>query len=271
MSPPYLPQELLNIVTDFLQGDISTLCSCSLVSHSWTNPAHRILFRHFRYTRCRHSELAQFEDLLTFFGSSPTICEHVKVLKLDGRPYNEHPKMNVSLIEGLFATLPSLRELHLQELNFVSSEQTVASGVHTSKKALQVLSMESIHLTGEVPLSSLIQLFQSISSVDDLHINYVRPEGEIRDTLSCLDHLTHLQTRSIAMYNHTSVTLLFANTFREFPLGTIQSLELEAPSPFGVDLVSGISDMLKVIGPGLQDVTFVFEAAVFGTPNTTLS
>ncbi len=73
MNPPYLPQELLDVVIESLQGDTPMLCFCSLVTRSRTNPAHRILFHHFQHVRqyATKREVAQYHKLLEFFKFTP--------------------------------------------------------------------------------------------------------------------------------------------------------------------------------------------------------
>ncbi len=164
MNLPYLPQELLDIITEPLRGDISALCSCPLISNSWTNPAHHLLFRHFQYARWR-----EVWKLLEFFWSSPRICGHIQVLTPHGKPYHDDVKLDGTLLEGLFAALPSLRELQLQCLDITSHDKGVTSESHTSKKALQVLSIKDVNLHGEAleeQLLSLVQLLRPISSVN---------------------------------------------------------------------------------------------------------
>lgn len=270
MDSRYLPQELVYIIVECLRDDKSTLRSCSLVSHSWTNPAHRLLFHHLQCIK--RNKLTRLRDLLDFLGSSQTTSKYTEVLTVDGDAFSGEVCLNGAVLASLLAPLPSLQELHLQAFRITSYEDRFdALDIPASIKALKVLSIVELELSGEGQLHSLNQLLRPISSLDSFRIQGIWSErdgedtaDEIQEFLSNLDLPTRFRVRSLLMRNYTPASSLFIKTFTELPPGTIRSLELDCPTQYFEDMLPEIIGMLKVVGPGLQDLTIHYEDSTFG-------
>ncbi len=260
MHPWCLPQELIDIVVQFLHDDGPTLCACSLVCRSWKNPAHRLLFRYLRCIVGARDGLARCEELPNFLKSSPTICKYVQVLIIDGAFFRPHVKLDSALLAHMLSALPSLKEFRLLFMTVTPHRQD-ESKVATSERALEVLSIKHIVLTGESPFSFLLQLLRPISSVESLHIEDILRKHEDEaadgtlDVLSRSDLPTHLKVRSVTLKSLRLPSLFFIKTFMEFPPGTIQSLDLELPRFHDRFPMLELNALLGVIGPGLQDLT----------------
>ena len=157
------------------------------------------------------------------------------MLSLDSVWSIEGPGLNGEILGRLLIPLPSIKELHLQCMRIAPKNGDNYSQILTNRKALDVLSIKNVELVGESPLSSLIHLFQSISSVDSLHIDDVRLKDgykNLHDTiamLSSLDLPTHIQPKSLTMSRLNIANFLFLRTFRELAPGTIQSLRIDVP------------------------------------------
>lgn len=262
MNPQHLSRKLFNVIIEYLQGDNPTLCSCSLVSRSWTSSAHRLRFRHLQCTLRPGS--TQYKGLFSFLQASPMICKYVQVLTLRGEWANIDTEIDGALLSGTLAVLPSLKELHMAR-TAITPQQPDTPKVATGDRTLEVLSMRHVKILGESPLSSLHQLLLPFSSVETLRIDGVFPDitfgdklksvDSTLDVLASLSPLIHHRVKSVTLTSPTVLGLFFVETFTEFSHGTIQFLHLELPPPHSDVLASELNRMLKAIGPGLRELS----------------
>ncbi|KAJ6546936.1 hypothetical protein B0H19DRAFT_1163113 [Mycena capillaripes] len=109
--PPVLPQELVDIVTDYIQDDPLTLRTCSYVSPSFRRSSQRHVFSRIRFLPPRSAKrptlCKTFYDILV---SSPRLASHVKDLEvLEGDDCTETSPPWVASDESLGLVLPLLQ------------------------------------------------------------------------------------------------------------------------------------------------------------------
>ncbi|GJE87456.1 hypothetical protein PsYK624_035390 [Phanerochaete sordida] len=104
-SLPTLPQELVDMVIDYLHKDTKALVSCSLVARSWAPSSHYHLFYEIQLGRADTKEGSQFLQLLE---KSISLRESVRVVLLWGASICVCPDALLSLLNS-FPNLHSLR------------------------------------------------------------------------------------------------------------------------------------------------------------------
>lgn len=75
-----LPQELVNVIVDFLKGDEKYLRSCLSSAHCFAERARMHLFRHVIVSSPLH-----LKELLSLFGISPSLLSMIHTIKFCGR------------------------------------------------------------------------------------------------------------------------------------------------------------------------------------------
>ena len=119
-----LPQELLDMVVDFLCGDWRSLEACTLVLREWICGARRHLFHYLSIS----SPLA---DFLTFLRHAPpSVTTHVHQLQLE---HPDHTSLRLCDIADVASYFPSLNILMLYHVRIaMNSDGTLCGGLPNS-------------------------------------------------------------------------------------------------------------------------------------------
>ncbi|KAI0348575.1 hypothetical protein BDW22DRAFT_1416736 [Trametopsis cervina] len=162
-----LPQEISDMIFDFLHDDRRTLKSCALVCKPWVHAAHQHLFYDYRieatpsfrngYAMQLHSRAQQSSFYL-----------YIQELTLAAKPSRSslYPELNEDDVAAFFALLPRLRLLRLEQTGF--TRRTPSTQPH-AQLAVDTLSINWMYPS--IPGSSssthdLLSLFREIRELD---------------------------------------------------------------------------------------------------------
>ena len=175
------PQELYDIIIDILQENETTLSACSLVRSSWTNQAHRHLFRSLSHSR--GSQPPNVLGLVNFLDNSPHICQYIRTLCLHGGEYHSSAGINPTIWEALLTSLPFLEELSLKSLSIFPHISALPLGnelqdsiwrPRPNRKSLNKLSFEQVCIRRPpVHFPTLCILFLSVLTINRLVVDGV--------------------------------------------------------------------------------------------------
>lgn len=261
--PPHFPQELLEMIFDYLFDDKLSLRRCSLVCKAWVSVASSDLFRQLWWPPCRyHWEIMEHPDescrvqcckcheqgIDTFAACAQALSFSSRIriatqeLALSSRryphsAYNIEP-LSLKALESILCLLP-----RLQSLNLCHTPVQVDSLPETSKRGRYTLhtlqvDIDSYHPCQDVnALHNTLALFQSVTRLDVLSSvlsSFLRGRGiEQDDTLPLLPDSGLAQAvavRSVHLSRdvdmHSQMYLCRAFQAR-IDLSTLVSLEVE--------------------------------------------
>ncbi|KAI0755834.1 hypothetical protein C8Q74DRAFT_325287 [Fomes fomentarius] len=217
-----LPGELIDIIMDYLQEEMSALYASALVCRAWLPSSRGHMFKVFKIKRPSTYGRAYYNGRITFLISTPDVACHVRSLHISFH------RIDLARLHKVFEELPLLRSLVLSELditNYGSDYREHEPDPKTMRfhalEELQITSCNIIHQNFPF-LFRFLASFDSISRLqltvtsDDL---LLRPptldmtSDLIRDSASIA--LTHLSTFNIPLsvvhklvaHTHTCNTL----------------------------------------------------------------
>lgn len=166
-----LPQEIVDMLIDFLFDDHKTLADCSTVSRQWVPSTRFHLFREFRIRSFGNStiitprklkSIRQVVDLMT---ASPWIAPAVRNLHV----FPEHdtlktPRCNLPTLLTVLDLLHNLTSLHLEGFSLLSHGDGVS--YQPSPAPLETLRLSRMQVERH-PLISLFTIFPNISMFED--------------------------------------------------------------------------------------------------------
>ena len=142
MSPPVLPQELIDILIDHLYDETKTLEACSLVSRSWVASSHYHLFYQVQLGR---SDVQEGSKFLQVLNTSISLRTSIRVLLLRGASICVAPHALVSLLDSL----PNVHSLRMYGITCQLTPGTPVQWTRTQKlRRLELSGFEA--LRGEV-------------------------------------------------------------------------------------------------------------------------
>lgn len=256
-KPTAIPQELLDLVIDYLHDDKDTLRSCSLASKCLVDATYYHLFRSVTVkilTESRSQTQAgqKWDDFVTFVAGEPTAAGYIRRLCLDTPnpptspfeyhpdSYRTYPTLHLQSLVQVLGYLPSLEHLELYHLRIMTrtiEEHTLPHETHA--RCLRSLSLCWCALDDKV--LALPAIFQAIRplKVSLHHVRCVTPT---------LHHL-HCEGSSA------------------LPLGLklpmrVQSLQIIGAFPvFGCcdddDLLRAIPGIMTCTYPSLREITLI--------------
>jgi len=158
-----LPQELLDVVVDQLQGDKHSLAACGLTSKAMLDRAHRYLFRSVT-VEFKTAEEKEVQDILPLDVLSFRARCHIRsfhIYNVTSAPYFVYHLLTV------ISHLHSLEKLILEGVQFVEDPQTSNPPLTSPKHTVGHVRL--YNATGNYPLF-LSQLF-AFATVHTLYIN----------------------------------------------------------------------------------------------------
>ena len=113
------PQEITDIIIDYLHHDVPSLQACALVSRAWLPSSRFHLFRSYTINPSR------FEGAYRIITTTPDVATYIEQLSLVGQKYRD---FTVGELEVLLHALPHLRRLSLQNFIFGKTWATSPDG-----------------------------------------------------------------------------------------------------------------------------------------------
>lgn len=105
LGVPNLPQELVDHILDYLEGDGASLRACALVSQSWSFRSQSLLWR----TVCiEDAFVSPSSPFRTMLSAAPHICKAIHVLE------TRSSSNDLEDLASLFDSLPNLHTIRLQ-------------------------------------------------------------------------------------------------------------------------------------------------------------
>ena len=115
---PDLPQELYEVIIDYLYDDKASLASCSLVSKAWIPTARLHLFRTIRHTLAFDAAAAGklIQDMTRFLQEAPSIALLVRDLYLQAAIPASRSCVEEEDVSSLLKLLPQLQSLTMKHV-----------------------------------------------------------------------------------------------------------------------------------------------------------
>jgi len=177
MTPP-IPQDIVDIVIDFLHDDKQSLMDCRRMCRSWTYSTHTHLFKSIRVERRRSEVAFTLVNLRTFLRRTPVIRPFVRKLHVGSLNQHSNIKINAPLLHSVTSLLVSLDTLVLQGMNLVGvDEPSLADYLYAQPvspvpiKKLVLTSVAS-YIDADSP-QALVALLSLFSRIDELRCRTV--------------------------------------------------------------------------------------------------
>ncbi len=269
----HLPQELLDHIFSFLRHSRwghRALSACSLVSSSWTDPAHRGLFHHLEYIRGEQVE-PDFPSLLRFLENSPSVAKHVRILYLHGGgDISQNPywgTLDPQTFAGIISALPGLLDVTLKKTVLLPSPSlnpdfTEPSVPHIIPKPLRALSLSSLRPEGTGSLSALLTLLQYLrpfSSVQTLFFFLTYSDcdletiNNVQAVCNTLELPTNLGIETLDFAAESHMVLLPLEIVRRASPPSLRKLAFyDSGEGRNIEVLQGLLDD---VGAGLEDLT----------------
>ncbi len=201
-----LPGELIDIIMDYLQGEISALCASALVCRAWLPSSRRHMFKVFTIKRRSDHGRAYYNSRITFLTSTPDFTCHIRSLHISFH------RINLVRLHKVFDELPLLRSLVLSELditNYGSDYREHEPDPKTMRfHALEELQISSCNIIRRnIPF--LFRFLASFDSISRLQLTVTSDDSLLRPTLDMTSDLirdsaslalTHLSTFNFPLY-----------------------------------------------------------------------
>ncbi|KAJ3483775.1 hypothetical protein NLI96_g6094 [Meripilus lineatus] len=285
-----LPIELINHIFTSISSE-SDLSSCSLVCSSWTDTAHRHLFRKLVYIREGWGR-PEYPALLLFLQDTPYIAKHVRMLDLVGGGHINGAILESHVFSGLLRTLPNLQhvKIHSIWLSYTTQHETKdkdgrrdrfkkdgiddvwnwdevidekSPTIAGSGRRLESLKIQSTRIQGGNPCITLFQFLQVIGTLHTLQISYITSRAHkksvafLRDYCSSLAFPSHLGIQNYLChfwgFDRYFVGVVVSETLRRAPPCTLRHLDFTLVDRRSA--TSYVGAFLKDIGAGLETLS----------------
>lgn len=201
-----VPQELSDMIIDFLHADKRTLKACSLVCRSWTAAAQYHILYSFRLTAepSKGGYAVQLRPLL-----EPPVCDRIRELVLTPGPsrYSPLSEFTMDVLLTVLKALPALRSLSLSETGFVETGDP--STHHLNSFCLKKLDVSWMYPTSPGTSHGFLDVLSVLSDVRELHLGPIHNKhlpGEYE--LVEIARTTRVQHMTLAEVSPALVTTL---------------------------------------------------------------
>ena len=121
MTISYIPQELIDLILEYLHNDKRALAVCSLVRRSWIPSSSRELFRELSLRlpdpdSCQSSSHWSESFLVTLLGSE-RVRSRVHVLTFRSDSANGRAQCSLAVLQYILSVLPRLEKFKIQDVN----------------------------------------------------------------------------------------------------------------------------------------------------------
>jgi hypothetical protein len=228
--PLSIPPDILDLITDHLRDERTTLKTCCVISKSWVHPTRRHLFLRIDfYARKSHVELWK----KTFPDPSNSPARYTRSLSIHGIPHVTTADMDVG---GWIRTFRNLVHLHLECFGPVDHEVSLAP-FHGISPTLR-----SLRLTCAFP--EVLDLICSFPLLEDLALDSIGNRGDVWSTPSTSPKFTGtLEITAFGGFRPIARRLLDLPGGLHFAKIKVESYAGDVDST--MDLVSGCSGTLK--------------------------
>jgi len=251
-SIPPLPQELTDMIIDYLYYDLTTLRSCAVVCRTWTNACRHHLFEKVSLL-VRPETLPNFMQLLE---TSLGIGGHIKSLTLCGKKYQLRGHMEVQrqlcphTVHTVIHRLPRLSVLNITEASLTCRCQGKTSLPFTIPDTLH--SINTLHLTHCSSLMStvshLVSIFSHISTLSMSNMNW--NEWPVSN-LSAEHPTIDINSVDLSADHPGTLEELFVCFRKFYSRGTMQSARIKCSNWLDV---KSFGEFLSWNGPGLHEI-----------------
>lgn len=266
MPTRVLPDLVYNIA-GHLDGDRSSLASCTLVSTSWLSPSRAHLWREISI-----DVESQFDGFVEFLQECRHLCQYIRELSLIGED-REDPDSNSEvsdLVEKtiiffptlctILSALPRLRALTFEEIFLFDglSESEPDQEHHYQLETLRL--QHSTHQT--FSFASIVEFFGLFSRIEHLHLDHV---AWVPGTLDVAAIPHDLEIQSITV--RPCLTLNCLSDIAQFLSGTqsmrtLSSLEIHNTPG---DEVEVLVELVRSVGRNLVHLFLGISTARMGT------
>ncbi|KAI0739389.1 hypothetical protein C8Q80DRAFT_1198411 [Daedaleopsis nitida] len=156
---PGFPNEITDVIIDYLHDDKASLLACALVCRAWLSSSRYHLFRTFKIGERRAGVVNRTG--LNFLATTPDIASRVRALELT----RHH--LNLSDLDTIFGALPNMRSLWLSDLGISIDHDphtTTAPRFHPLEE-LKIYSCNVVEYKYNL-LFHFLGLFQSITRLE---------------------------------------------------------------------------------------------------------
>ncbi|GJE97553.1 hypothetical protein PsYK624_137740 [Phanerochaete sordida] len=256
MSPPTLPQELLDMIFALLSDHRHSLAACSLVHRSWTFPAHRVLFQSLTVNMSGKTsdQIVQFISPDRARSAIPA-TSHVCHLTVKTGSLMFQDEVSVSTIADMADSMPRLKTLAI----IWATLSPPADVRRAPRRTLDCLTL--CEVGSQVSAENVIKAFVARFNVRSFYVkaasfnNLTSPPAPSLDGyLACVQHFvvhSNSQTRSF---------------FESFAKGPVRSLEIRLqPLEECADLLCSLATAGTVVERLLLDVSDCLPKITLGT------
>ncbi|TRM57466.1 hypothetical protein BD626DRAFT_514848 [Schizophyllum amplum] len=153
------PQELLEMVSSYLQKDVQSLQNLSLSARAWRFPAQRHLFSYLVILQTSQSFEASGGRLWVLLAENPRLANYVRVAKFS---FTHHTGM----LNYFLDILPLLKELHLHTEGGLASWSSLVDNTWICKH-LETMQVTRLRISGgSLPLDAFLHLSTSVAHLD---------------------------------------------------------------------------------------------------------
>ncbi|RDX46367.1 hypothetical protein OH76DRAFT_888182 [Lentinus brumalis] len=249
------PPEILDAVLSHVEGDITTLRTCTLVCASWAALARPYLFKK---VACRPAVPTRtWDDFFEFLATSPDVARYIRWFTVDGgTPSSRVIMSNVQTerVLEVLERLPLLVGLYITKVVFPrphadNAVERAAKTPSARRRQLQVLSIHSC------PFLTLVPLYRLLASI--AHIETFAVHDPI---LICSFDLPPESLDTDIRAIHVEGTFARAGQFwaslrHRLPSGSAPGLSVVTRLIGGWRAVASLQELLAAFGTDIQSVS----------------
>ncbi|KAK0448918.1 uncharacterized protein EV420DRAFT_833319 [Desarmillaria tabescens] len=278
MEPPslesrqHIPQELVDYIFGYLHEDISTLRTCSIVSHSFLFSAlphiyHQIILVHSlevnRFWKYHPGRLYQCDKFSNLLLANPVIARSVRTLGIYSDTHGLELLCRSPSLPSILISLSNLTRIGMVNRHSVSDWMRFPENLRSALLSVfQSPALTTLHLDGveNVPDSDAQRILDrgSSSSLRHLSLKWVNvplrpPMRQSQEKLPVLESLTLAGDKGNLILNH----LMLPNTF--FDMRPIRKLSIQVSEAYPrlPDIENALDELKESLEHLIFDVSTV--------------